>query len=74
MPASPVSKFPHESNDHKTCYNDNSDPDNCTEHMLLIEETFRRLNSIVLVGAFTLEKQKKHFLRDEVTYITKYMK
>lgn len=58
MPASSVSKFPHESNEHKTCYNNNTDPDNRTEHVFLIEETFRRLNSIVLVGTFTLEKEK----------------
>ena len=58
MPAS-VSKFPHESNEHKTCYNNNSDPDDRTEDVLLIEEAFSRLNSIVLDGTFTLEKEKK---------------
>ena len=72
MPASSVSKFPHESNEHKTCYNNDSDPDNRTEHMLLIEETFCRLNSIVLVGTFTLEKEKIYYHHKAV--ITKYMK
>ena len=61
MPASSVSKFPHESNEYKTCHNNNSDPDNRTEHVLLIEETFRRLNSVILVGTFTLEKKKDLF-------------
>lgn len=58
MPASSVSKFPHESNEHKTGYSYNSDPDNRAEHMLLIEETFRRLNCIILVSALTLEKEE----------------
>ena len=64
MPAS-VSKFPHESNEHKTCYNNNSDPDNRTKHVLLIEEAFRRLNSIVLVGTFTLEKENIFTLQSD---------
>ena len=64
MPAS-VSKFPHEPDKHKTCYNNNSDPDNRTEHVLLIEETFRGLNSIVLVGTFTLEKENIFTLQND---------
>lgn len=68
MRTSSVSKLPHESNEHKTGYNNDSDPDNRTKHVLLIEETFRRLNSIVLVGSFTLEKEKIFFITRRVNW------